>query len=256
MILNALPDLSEVRPLLKAYAHNNGEHPTPLIDALRLGYNHIEVDVCLIDKQLYVYHDHPKKQDSNRTLANLYLDPLFKLQEHNHGFIYPQHKAPLILMIDIKTDGAATYTKLKEVLTPYQSMLSHWENNVESTKAVNVIISGNRPIQLVAQDNLRYVQVDGRLKDLPQHYPSILMPTISDNSLRVFGFLALFPILLGKRSMKKLQALSEEAHRQNKTLRLWNTPESESLWDQLIASGVDLVNTDDLERLSRYFLNV
>ncbi|MEL7336656.1 MAG: hypothetical protein AAFN70_10695 [Planctomycetota bacterium] len=44
------------------------------------------------------------------------------------------------------------------------------------------------------------------------------------------------------------------AHKAGRTVRFWATPESETLWQLLVDSGVDHINTDQLERLQRFLL--
>ena len=62
-------------PLRHAHAHNDYEHPRPLLDALDHGFTSVEADVFLVDGQLLVAHD-PADLDPARTLESLYLDPL------------------------------------------------------------------------------------------------------------------------------------------------------------------------------------
>ena len=48
---------SEVEPLAQAHAHNDYEHPRPLLDALDHGFTSVEADVWLVDGELLVAHD-------------------------------------------------------------------------------------------------------------------------------------------------------------------------------------------------------
>src|SRR5437660_742306 len=63
------------RPLRRAHAHNDYEHPRPLFDALDHRFGSVEADVFLVDGRLLVAHD-PTELDPTRTLEALYLDPL------------------------------------------------------------------------------------------------------------------------------------------------------------------------------------
>jgi len=250
-----LPKLNRVIPSYHAYAHNDYEHPNPLTDALKLGFTFIEADIHLLNDSLYVSHYRPLFPNSKKTLSKLYLEPLFKIQHLNKGHIFPNQPRPLVLMVDIKTEAEKTYQKLKEVLVPYQEMLCSWENKKEQTRAVKIIISGNRPIQTILQEELRYVQVDGRLDDLAYDYPADFMPIISDNFTKVFGFTFFKKKNLKPKELKKLSDLNKKIHAQNKIIRLWNSPEEENVWGQLIQHGVDLINTDQLEKLNIYLNN-
>ncbi len=61
-------------PLRRAHAHNDYEHPRPLLDALSHGFTSVEADIHLVDGQLLVAHD-PIDLDPSRTLESLYLAP-------------------------------------------------------------------------------------------------------------------------------------------------------------------------------------
>ncbi|HAH43669.1 MAG TPA: hypothetical protein DCM07_02215, partial [Planctomycetaceae bacterium] len=47
----------------------------------------------------------------------------------------------------------------------------------------------------------------------------------------------------------KLREIVRQAHAAGRRVRFWATPESEELWEELIAAGVDHINTDKLEKL-------
>jgi glycerophosphoryl diester phosphodiesterase len=50
----------------------------------------------------------------------------------------------------------------------------------------------------------------------------------------------------------KLKEIVNKAHAAGRVVRFWATPENESLWTQLRSSGVDLINTDQLDRLAAF----
>src|SRR5690242_16456677 len=93
----------ETRPLIRAHAHNDYEHPRPLFDALDQGFCSIEADIWLVDGQLLVAHDR-KKVNPERTLQALYLSPLQKLIQQNGGGLYPGGPT-CTLLIDIKSEA-------------------------------------------------------------------------------------------------------------------------------------------------------
>lgn len=62
------------RPLWRAHAHNDYEHPRPLFDALDHRFGSVEADIYLVGDQLLVAHD-PVELDPTRTLESLYLAP-------------------------------------------------------------------------------------------------------------------------------------------------------------------------------------
>ena len=115
-------------------------------NAIDRGFQSVEVDVHLIDDELYVYHDRPATPDPSRTLTAMYLDPLASYIESNGGHVYDQ-SGPLYLMIDVKTAARSTYNRLKRVLERYREILTTVSDGKISPGPVLVFISGNRPIQ-------------------------------------------------------------------------------------------------------------
>ena len=79
-----------------AFSHNDYDHDKPLLDALNHGFNTVEADVHLINGKLYVYHDKPNVLDDNKTLENLYLNPLRSLIKKNKGVVYKNSQVPFI----------------------------------------------------------------------------------------------------------------------------------------------------------------
>ena len=128
------------RPLRRTHAHNDYEHTHPLFDALAHGFTSVEADIFLVDGRLLVGHD-PTELDPSRTLESLYLDPLRRLIRANHGPVYRGYRHPLQLLIDIKTEGAATYLELDRRLVPYRHLLSSCAHRRVRTRAITAVNS-------------------------------------------------------------------------------------------------------------------
>jgi hypothetical protein len=109
-------------PLDRAHAHNDYYHPRPLLDALERGFNSVEADVHLVDGELLVAH-HRDSVAAGRTLERLYLEPLRARVRANGGRVHPG-RAPLLLLIDIKSDSLATWAALQAVLGRYAELLT------------------------------------------------------------------------------------------------------------------------------------
>src|SRR5882762_8781684 len=110
VLLLLSPLCARTQPFSHAHAHNDYEHDRPLFDALRYGFTSVEADVFLIDGKLLVSHTRPIFKA--RTLEQLYLSPLDSIIRANHGKVYQGYNGTFYLMIDIKSDGQATYTVL------------------------------------------------------------------------------------------------------------------------------------------------
>lgn len=236
--------------LPQAHAHNDYHHARPLLDALDHGFTSVEADVFLVDGRLLVGHGRSELRPQC-TLESLYLDPLRQRAQKHGGRVYPDCPT-FTLLIDVKTDGTKTYAVLSEVLGRYSDLLRGPVDGKQRAGPVAVIISGNRAIERIAEDQARLAGIDGRLSDLDTNLPPHLMPLISDNWRSHFTWAGTGPMPRSER--EKLAAVVKKAHRDGRRVRFWNTPEDTALWAELRAAGVDLINTDDLAKLQRFLL--
>lgn len=243
------------RPLRHAHAHNDYLHPRPLYDALAHGFTSVEADVFLVDGELLVAHD-PAGLDPRRTLAALYLDPLRALVRAGRGSVHPHHRAPLQLLIDIKADGVAAYRELDRQLARHRSLFTRYHHGRVRPGAVTAVISGDRAARVPMEaQRTRLAFYDGRLDDLGTASPASFTPLISTNWTQTFGWLGAGPFPRAERD--RLRTLVTAAHREGRRIRFWATPdlpgpEREAVWSELLAAGVDHLNTDDLAGLERF----
>jgi hypothetical protein len=240
------------RPLRQAHAHNDYLHTHPLHDALSHGFTSVEADIFLVDGELLVAHE-ASDLDPARTLASLYLDPLLARVRANHGAVYPGHRDPVQLLIDIKTDGAAAYIELDRQLQRYRRMLTSYHDGRVRAGAVTPVISGDRTARVPMEaQRTRLAFYDGRLDDLGTAATASFIPLISSNWTQSFSWLGAGSFPLAERD--RLRALVTTAHREGRRVRFWATPdvagpERDAVWTELLAAGVDHLNTDDLSGL-------
>lgn len=241
-------------PLVNAHAHNDYQHPHPLFDALSFGYVSVEADIHLVNGKLFVAHDR-ENISNERTLQALYLDPLMEIIKEKGGFIYGKD-IPFTLLIDIKTDADSTYLVLSAVLKKYSSMITSYDSGKLKRGAVTIIVSGNRNLELMKNENLRYAAYDGRFNDLDSNVSSTLIPLISANWRNYFKWNGKGEIPTEEK--EKLQRLINKAHKQGKQVRFWATNVSPShqqnFWNILLENKVDFIGTDKLKEL-RDFLS-
>jgi len=240
----------EPRPLTGAYAHNDYAHKCPLYDALANGFCSVEADIHLIDGQLLVAHD-GKDVLAGNTLERLYLDPLRERIRANEGHVYPA-AGEFVLLIDVKSDARQTYTVLREVLKRYADILTVVRAGVVEKRAVQVIVSGNRPRQMMLEEQIRYAAFDGRLEDLASDEPVHFMPWISDKFDKVTEWQNARPMLPAERN--KLRQIVAQAHSKGRKVRFWGTKDSPAIWRELLNDGVDIIGADDLIGLRRFLL--
>lgn len=122
--------------------------------------------------------------------------------------------------------------------------------------AVTAVVSGDRAARgpMEAQ-RVRHAFYDGRLADLGTAAPASLIPLISDNWSLNFSWQGVGPIPPAERD--KLRGIVSAAHARRQRVRFWATPDlpgpqRDAVWSELLAAGVDHLNTDDLAGLEAF----
>lgn len=241
-------------PFMKAHAHNDYRHPHPLFDALAYGYVSVEADIHHVDGKLFVAHD-TEDITNERTLQALYLDPLRKIVKENRGKVY-EGDISFILLIDIKSNADTTYRVLREVLKKYKDMLTYYNRGECKKGAVTIIVSGNRPSELMKNEIFRLAAYDGRPEDLESQIPNRLIPLISANWTDYFKWNGEGPIPIDEK--KYLNQFVNKAHQQGRQVRFWATdvasPLQQNFWKTLLENEVDFIGTDKLKILKDFLL--
>lgn len=244
-------DFSKIQPLENAFSHNDEQFNYPLLGALKLGFKYVEVDIHLIKGEIYASHRRPFFPNSNNTFTKSYLEPLFYFFQKNNSSIFQQKNETFNLILDIKTEAISTYKVLKKQFVQFHSMLSNWENQIETQRPIQIHMSGNRPINPVVIEEKRWVLLDGRIEDLKKNYSSELMPMISEKYSKIFGK-SFFSKTPSENTLEKFRQLTNLIHSQNKIFRLWGIPEDEHVWTLLLKNGLDIISTDKIHKLSDF----
>jgi len=242
LLLHSLTGRAQNAPLVNAFSHNDYQHKLPLFEAIDNGYTYIEADVYVHKNRLVVTHVLPLIHH-HRTLEGLYLQPLAEYISANNGQIYPGYNQPVTLMIDIKSDPAKTYTLLRPLLEKYRSMLNG---------PVRVVLSGNKPYRLVKADTAKLVTLDADLRKINHNTPgdSTLLAMASCKYSKLLKWKGTGT--LSARDRRRLTSYVDQAHQYGAKVRLWHSPDSPVVWNQLLQCGVDLINTDKLTRLRNF----
>lgn len=238
-------------PLLHAHSHNDYKHEHPLFDALDSGFTGIEADIFLIHKKIIVSHLRPTFK-KKKTLENLYLKPLSERIHKNDETIFPSNKQPVILLIDIKTNASKTYLALKPLFEKYKDILTSFEKNKIETRAVTIILSGNKPYEDLGDSTIRYAFIDESLLGLEKNHPNTLCWMASTKYSKVLDWKGNKNIPAEEK--QKLIKFISTAHQQGKIVRLWACPENEKVWKELLDCGVDLISTDKIQDLKKFLL--
>jgi hypothetical protein len=242
---------SQVIPLPHAYAHNDYWHKRPLFDAMANGFTHIEADVYLRHSRLLVAHRIPLLK-RKKTIESLYLKPLLKYMSNTGG----QVQTPMdtvVLMIDIKSNGEKTYTALRKILNKYKPILSTCEKGKVIIRNLTLVLTGHRPLQLLKSEDSRFVFADADLRKINTQETSPEMFTMASckysNVIKWKG-----KGEIPELEREHLKDLVNKAHLSGTKVRLWAAPENETVWLFLRDCGVDLINTDKLVALKRFFI--
>ena len=256
LLLNLAPRQtpSDPVPLARAHAHNDYRHYRPLLDALGHGFTSVEADIWTVDGELLVAHE-LAQADPTRTLQALYLEPLWERVQANEGRVQGDHST-FILLVDIKSAGESTYAALDGALQPYGPMLTTFSNAGIEVGAATVVVSGNRPRELMASQAERWAGYDGRIGDLASEAPAGFMPLISDHWGTHFTWTGAGAMPAAERD--RLRRIIEKAHAAGRRVRFWGTPDDapqrQTVWRELLAARIDLINTDHLTELEEFLL--
>ena len=239
---NAQPSYFE-----QGYAHNDYLHKKPLLEALCNGYTHLEADIFLLKDSLVIAHWFPYWKHK-RTLESLYLAPLWQMfRTDGPHFNFP----PITLVIDIKSSPRKTYLALRSLLEKYKDMLSSFEDGVYKQGMVNIILTGNKPVDLISRETNRLVRLDDSLDHTSPYQHDHLFAMASCKYSKVLQWTGKGRIP-GKEKARLLN-LVKIAHSQGKKARLWASPENENVWSELLNCGIDYINTDQLAKLKAFY---
>lgn len=229
-----------------AFSHNDYQRENPLQDALAFRFNCVEADLWLIEGEVYTGHEKPEP-DPALTFENLYLKPLVRRIQENGGEVYPGSGRPFFLMADFKADGEGIYEVLKKQMEPYCKYFCSVKDGVYREGAVLFFISGNRPLQTLPAESLRFAFLDGKIRDLGKGIPASLMPVVSDNYRSYFSWDGNGE--MPAEEYKKMQEILEKVHGEKKLFRWWGAPDTGAFKKLFLKTGVDLVGTDNLNLL-------
>lgn len=240
--LCAVTQLSAQCPeiLVGGHAHNDYAKlfRPKLQRALDMGFASIEVDVYPQKGKLRVAH-YPIFLNWKSSLEELYLAPAIARYKKDSCFF--AQGEPLLLMIDIKRAPKEAYAQLRSLCQRYSSYIQHYNSSSEkwSTGPIRLLLSGKVPRQLIREDAAQWMQIDGRLSDLP----------LAKEERPYFGRISQrwpFGKHLEEWEKEQLKVWLEQAG--ELPLRFWALPQSPRLWSELEKIGFKLYHVDKLRR--------
>lgn len=229
-------------PVVRGHSHNDYWRQRPLVEALEAGMCSIEADVFLVDGVLKVGHDLAEAK-AGKSLAELYLDPLAQreLVGGRLGDGWPE----VTLLVDVKADGERVFVVLEEMVRKRANVFST-DNDL---RAVRVVVSGDRAVDLILGADEGWLALDGRRGDLGKGISSRRMPLVSESWSWV-GWNK--NVDLPEENLVKARGFADSVRREGRTSRFWGVPDRPDFWGLMGRLGVDWINTDRPGELRRW----
>ncbi len=196
---------------IQCHSHNDYWRQVPFYSAVAVGCRSVEADIWLVDDELYVGHRRMSLTDG-RTLRNLYLDPLISLLEAQnvHPKLRPDEDYPidpgeilpvngvfdsdptmsLVLLLDFKSTGPATWWRLQSQLAPLRekNYLTYFNGTGVVEGPITIVVSGHAPFDhLTANETYRDIFYDAPLEDLADQSEMWPNPNIAQDPSRRSG---------------------------------------------------------------------
>ncbi|KAK5677909.1 Altered inheritance of mitochondria protein 6 [Elasticomyces elasticus] len=270
--------IHNVRPV-PVHSHNDYDRRIPLFEALGSGCTSVEADVHLVGSDLLVGHESKNLRDSYN-LRSMYLEPLERLLNLQNaapsangemtGVFNLEPQQTVVLLVDIKTSGAAAFDILHAQLEPLRDMgyLSHWNGTQRVVRPLTIVASGNAPFESVLglNDTSRDIFWDAKLEQLPSVLddfstkPTTYKYNVSNTyyASTPFRNAKLHPWhdpsrpLPSTAQQKDIAATQiEQADARGLISRYWDTPASppnlgDIVWRVLVDAKVGVINMDDM----------
>ncbi|MGD9545928.1 MAG: hypothetical protein AB7V45_00140 [Candidatus Krumholzibacteriia bacterium] len=241
---------------LPAYAHNDYLNDRPLQDALDGGFRGVEADYFLVDGELLVAHDIEDLRPG-RTLEALYLRPL-RERIDRLGCVQPGEPV-FYLNIESKREGPETYDALHDVLSTYEDILTTVRDGEVISGPVQVILVGwFPPLADLAAQPVRYAAVQSHFKELPADhasYPAHLLKLITVKYRDEFAWNGC-PPRPGEFTWRLHEVRQARNAVPGRVLRVFAVPGSAEVCAALLAGGMDLIGTKDLQKTGRVLLDL
>ncbi|CDK29396.1 unnamed protein product [Kuraishia capsulata CBS 1993] len=260
--------------VVPVHSHNDEMRYVPFFDAYTKGCNSIEADTWYLPEHpdtLLVGHNKGYLRKDN-TLDNLYLDHLWhSLIDANseseddkiNGIFYNSPEATTYFYIDVKSDGIKTLELLEEKLKEFLDRDFLTTFNQTSGEFIEgpltVVITGAYPYDYIVSKDFRYMFIDAPLnllEDEADLYPARNVSIFASCSLEQITGLKNKPWNyvhgITEDDLEKVSSTLARAHEIGLQTRIWDTPAwplyvRNGVWRQLIESGADYLNVDDLK---------
>jgi hypothetical protein len=227
----------------KALSANDHKRKNPLFDAINLGFNGISAELKLKKNgELYC---------GNKTLKEVYLEPLKLKSENGNKNIHPTHTDEFIFYLKIVSDSNTTFEALLKEIEPYQNLLTSFEGTKRIKKPVRIVIGGNIPYSKIFSSSKRYLFAEESVLKLDNSKDETFTPLAGLSLKNNYTW-------KGEKNMPNMEYMSlithvKNAHQAGRLVRLYDIPELPNAFDILYGSGIDFIEIDDLNTFSSYW---
>ena len=185
-----------------------------------------------------------------KSFSETYLVPLKARIDQNNGWIYPDKIEEFIVVIDFKSDSNLTYASFEKAIAPFYSMLTTFEANKRSKKAIRIIVTGNVPRNVILNTEKRYCTLDEPINKINNDIDAMRISMSTINFKKIFDW-------KGEGSMPNMQyhgytTYIKLAHKIGRTVRVKNIPENANAIGILSETGVDLIEIKDIQKFLIY----
>jgi alkaline phosphatase len=196
---------------LNAHSHNDYAQKTPFFLAYNAHFGSIEADIWAVNGELFVAHS-KSEITTERTLDQLYLQPIAALFQNNNGQSWKDSKASFQLLIDLKTEVEPTLSLLIDKLKKYPTIFDATINK----NAVRITITGNRPEPSLFKNYPGFIFFDGNvsLKYDPSELKRVAI--YSENLAKFTSWKGLEPIPVVEE--RRLRQIIDSWHKQKNPL--------------------------------------
>ncbi len=199
-------------------------------------------DVRLIYGELYLTRIMPETAEHHLpTLRSGIMMPLYsEFKKHNNS-LHSDYNDEIYLFINASSDFKRTYFKLWDQLLPYKELLSYRDGNEWHKGTVKVVFVGDISEEIIENESIGLITVEGTIDDLENEFSSQYMPVIGIDFSSHFNWDGFGTMDFDE--FTELKALVKKAHSQNKRVRVYNCPEKENVYEVMLTSGIDFIST-------------
>lgn len=231
------------------HSHNDYSQRVPFYQAYSQGVYSIEADIfCTADGKLLVGHD-LIDLNAQKSFEQYYIDPLVRIYGENSNKPWPDSDNDLQLMIELKSATEPALAGVVSLLSRYPHVFDPSIN----PNAVKVVITGNLPNPSSFGDYPKFIFFDGRIDVdyTPGQLERVALISHPFNKCAKWNGKG----TLKAAEKKEVMAVIGKAHSLGKPVRFWGTPEGVTAWSTLFNMGVDIINTDRVEKCVDFFRN-